>query len=290
LAAPVVRSPIGRSALLTGNFTRAQAEAIVSRLPPRTIGMQLRPAPWASAFFGRQSADTGGQDRPFTSKDEGVTLPSVVSETKPVYTQAAKDAKIQGDMEMSVVVKTDGTVGDVTVTKSLDAEYGLDQAAVDAARLWKFTPGTKGGKAVPVEVTLRCGCLSVGWPLLGRPPAGGARLLQRLQHLGVRLARPVDRHMRRDVQLAGRNRLQHGVAPRLLLPAVVEEVGLDERAVARHPGEEGRLHVRGLDVVEDHGVRAVLELQLVVDQLEHRGFGERQGVLFHGMGAAGGLL
>ena len=113
VAAPVVRSPIGRSALLTGNFTRAQAEAIVSRLPPRIIGMQLRPAPWASAFFGRRAPSAGGQDRPFTSKDEGVTLPSVVSETKPVYTQAAKDAKIQGDVEMSVVVKTDGTVGDV---------------------------------------------------------------------------------------------------------------------------------------------------------------------------------
>jgi len=26
---------------------------------------------------------------------------------------------------------------------------------VDAARLWKFKPGTKGGKAVPVEVTLQ---------------------------------------------------------------------------------------------------------------------------------------
>jgi len=154
VAAPVIRSPIGRSALLTGNFTRTQAEDIVSRLPPRVIGMQLRPAPWAPLFFGRTTSAVG-QDRPFTSKDEGVTLPSVVSETKPVYTQAAKDAKIQGDVEMSVVVKADGTVGEVAVTKSLDTKYGLDQAAVDAARLWKFKPGTKGGKAVPVEVALQ---------------------------------------------------------------------------------------------------------------------------------------
>ena len=55
---------------------------------------------------------------------------------------------------MRVVVKADGAVGEVAVTKSLDTTYGLDQAAVDAARLWKFKPGTKGGKAVPVEVTL----------------------------------------------------------------------------------------------------------------------------------------
>ena len=153
LAAPVVRSPIGRSALLTGNFTRAQAEAIVNRLPPRVIGAQLRQAPWA-AFFGGQGPGSEGQDRPFTSKDQGVTLPAVVSETKPVYTQAAKDARIQGEVELAVVVKTDGNVGDVRVSKSLDEKYGLDQAAVDAARLWKFKPGTKDGKAVPVQVDL----------------------------------------------------------------------------------------------------------------------------------------
>jgi protein TonB len=148
----VVRSPIGRNAVLTGNFTRAQAEAIVNRLPPRIIGMQLRPAPWA-AFFGKGAA-AGDQERPFTSKDEGVTLPSVVSEVKPVYTQAAKDAKIQGEVQMAVVVNADGAVGDVNVTKSLDTQYGLDQAAVDAARRWTFKPGTKGGKAVPVQVDL----------------------------------------------------------------------------------------------------------------------------------------
>ena len=79
----------------------------------------------------------------------------MVSETKPVYTQAAKDAKIQGDVQLLVVVTADGDVGDVSVSKSLDATYGLDQAAVDAARLWKFKPGTKGGKAVPVQVELQ---------------------------------------------------------------------------------------------------------------------------------------
>ena len=150
VAAPLVRSPIGRNALLSGNFTRAQAEAIVNRLPPRAIGMQLRPAPWA-AFLGRAAAD---QDRPFTTKDEGVTLPTVVSEVKPAYTQAAKDARIQGDIQLKAVVKADGTVGDVTVTRSLDKEHGLDRAAVDATRQWRFKPGTKSGKAVPVEVDM----------------------------------------------------------------------------------------------------------------------------------------
>lgn len=150
LAAPVVRSPIGGSAVLTGDFTRAQAEAIANRLPPRRLGMQLRPAPWAS-FVGGQPADAA-QERPFTSQDDGVTLPTVVSEQRPVYTQAAMEAKIQGVVGMAVVVTPEGTVGDVRVITSLDTQYGLDQAAVDAMQFWRFRPGTKNGTPAPVQV------------------------------------------------------------------------------------------------------------------------------------------
>jgi TonB family protein len=149
LAAPVVRSAIGESALLTGDFSRAQAEAIVERLPPRRLGAQLQPAPWAD--FGGQPA-AAAQDRPFTAKDEGVVLPSVVSERKPVYTQAAKEARVQGIVGMATVVTADGRVGAVRVTKSLDTQYGLDRAAVAAMRLWRFEPGTKDGRPVPVQV------------------------------------------------------------------------------------------------------------------------------------------
>jgi TonB family protein len=50
------------------------------------------------------------------------------------------------------VVNTDGTIGDVEVTTSLDA--GLDQEAIKAVKQWRFEPGTKDGKPVPVLITL----------------------------------------------------------------------------------------------------------------------------------------
>lgn len=153
LAAPVVKSPIADSAVLTGDFTRAQAEAIVNRLPTRLLGVQVRPAPWAS-FSGVQPGETP-QERPFTALDDGVTLPTVISETRPVYTQAAMDAKVQGVVGMAVVVTTEGTVGDVRVITSLDTQYGLDQAAVDAMHLWRFKPGTRQGQPVPVQVEVQ---------------------------------------------------------------------------------------------------------------------------------------
>jgi TonB family protein len=62
--------------------------------------------------------------------------------------------KIQGNVELEAVVRTDGTVGDISVLKSLDQKYGLDDAAVSAAKQWVFKPGTKDGKPVNVRVVL----------------------------------------------------------------------------------------------------------------------------------------
>jgi TonB family protein len=85
---------------------------------------------------------------------DGVTLPEVVHEVKPDYTREAMQQLIQGSVWLLCVVGETGDVTDIEVTKSLDAEYGLDQAAVDAARQWKFKPGRKDGKPVAVQVTI----------------------------------------------------------------------------------------------------------------------------------------
>jgi TonB family protein len=134
ISAPMLRSTIRGSAVISGNFTRAEAERIASG---------LRPAGAARA-----------PGQVFKTSDPGVSLPAVVTEVKPRYTQAAMDAKIQGDLELSVVVRADGSVGEVAVTESLDAVYGLDEAAMDAARQWTFVPGTRDGAPVDVEVAL----------------------------------------------------------------------------------------------------------------------------------------
>ena len=84
----------------------------------------------------------------------GVSLPTVVSEVKPDYTPEAKAAHIQGTVRLGAVVLADGTVGNVTVTRSLDTTFGLDQEAVKAAKKWKFKPGTKDGKPVAVRVQI----------------------------------------------------------------------------------------------------------------------------------------
>lgn len=84
----------------------------------------------------------------------GITPPSVVYQEKPQYTPEALVARIQGNVMLDVVVLEDGTVGEVTVTKSLDSVHGLDEAAVSTVKRWRFKPGTSDGNPVAVTVTI----------------------------------------------------------------------------------------------------------------------------------------
>jgi TonB family protein len=83
-----------------------------------------------------------------------ITNPVLKSKVDPKYTREAMQAKIQGEVWIDAIVETDGTVQIATIKKSLDTQYGLDNAALDAARQWTFAPGTLDGKPVRVRTML----------------------------------------------------------------------------------------------------------------------------------------
>jgi periplasmic protein TonB len=99
---------------------------------------------------GRGGGTGGGAYRP----GAGITLPRVLREAKPQYTADAMRAKVQGSVTLECIVMPDGSVGDVRVTKSLDPIFGLDQEAIKAAKLWRFSPGMRQGEPVPVIITI----------------------------------------------------------------------------------------------------------------------------------------
>jgi TonB family protein len=84
----------------------------------------------------------------------GVTWPKALREVHPNYTSDALRAKIAGSVALDLLVRPDGTVGDVQVVRSLDSTFGLDQEAIKAAKQWRFSPGMKDGAPVPVIVTI----------------------------------------------------------------------------------------------------------------------------------------
>jgi protein TonB len=84
----------------------------------------------------------------------GVVGPRLIREVKPAYTAEAMRARIQGTVILEAVVLTDGAVGQVRIVRSLDGTFGLDNEALSAVKEWRFAPGTRAGRTVPVLVTI----------------------------------------------------------------------------------------------------------------------------------------
>ena len=88
----------------------------------------------------------GGPYRP----GSGIEPPRLLKEIKASYTDEARRANVRGDVLLEIVVRRDGSVGDVTVLKGLG--YGLEQRAIAAVRQWQFAPARRQGAAVDVVV------------------------------------------------------------------------------------------------------------------------------------------
>lgn len=86
----------------------------------------------------------GGPFRP----GAGIDPPRLLREVKADYTDDARRRGIQGEVLLEIVIRSDGSVGDVTVLDGLGG--GLDQRAVSAVRQWRFAPARRRG--VPVDI------------------------------------------------------------------------------------------------------------------------------------------
>jgi periplasmic protein TonB len=78
----------------------------------------------------------------------GVSAPIPIFQPEPEYSEEARKAKWQGTVMLSLVVDENGKAVGIKVTKSLG--LGLDEKAIEAVQKWRFKPGTKDGKPVPV--------------------------------------------------------------------------------------------------------------------------------------------
>jgi periplasmic protein TonB len=82
----------------------------------------------------------------------GVSAPSVLFKVEPEYSEEARKAKFQGTVVLFVVVDEHGNPTQLKVIRPLG--LGLDQKAIEAVEKWRFNPGKKDGKPVPVQATI----------------------------------------------------------------------------------------------------------------------------------------
>ena len=83
---------------------------------------------------------------------DSVSRPEKIAGSPPQYTADARLAKVEGTVVVESVIDREGCVRKPTVVKGLP--NGLSEAALDALRLWVFSPALFGGKPVAVYYPL----------------------------------------------------------------------------------------------------------------------------------------
>ncbi|MCM2268525.1 MAG: TonB family protein [Thermoanaerobaculia bacterium] len=81
-----------------------------------------------------------------------VKPPERVFAPQPTYTEIARKARIQGVVIVQAIIDREGNVTNVKVLKGLP--MGLEEAAVEAMKQWKFKPATLNGRPVTVYYNL----------------------------------------------------------------------------------------------------------------------------------------
>jgi protein TonB len=83
----------------------------------------------------------------------GISMPRLIHETKPVYPPGALQLRLQGLVFLEGVVLPDGSLDAIRVTRSLDTMHGVDAEAIRTVKQWRFAPGRdREGRPVPVRV------------------------------------------------------------------------------------------------------------------------------------------
>lgn len=74
--------------------------------------------------------------------------PRIRSKVEPEYSEEARKGKLQGSLQLTLVVDATGAPTQIAVLRPLG--MGLDEKAIEAVSQWRFTPAQKSGTAVPV--------------------------------------------------------------------------------------------------------------------------------------------
>jgi protein TonB len=110
------------------------------------IGIGIGEGDGAGVGPGSGGGTGGGPFRP----GSGIEPPRLLREVKAEYTDEARRRAVQGEVVLEIVVRRDGSVGDIRVLRRLGA--GLDERAVQAVRQWRFAPGRRLGAPVDIVV------------------------------------------------------------------------------------------------------------------------------------------
>ncbi|HET9406426.1 MAG TPA: energy transducer TonB [Candidatus Sulfotelmatobacter sp.] len=80
----------------------------------------------------------------------GVTVPHVIYNPEPSFSEEARKSRTQGVVTLLLVVSKDGHTRDISVRRSLG--MGLDEKSVEAVSQWRFLPAMLDGQPVDAQI------------------------------------------------------------------------------------------------------------------------------------------
>ena len=113
----------------------------------RTIALCLGVAGLLILFNGATGTTAPSQ----TNVSPGEMAERIIFQTPPQYPAEAREARIQGRVDMEVVIDDEGAVAELRV---ITGHPLLSVAAEDAVWQWLYDPYTVGGQPVAVATTI----------------------------------------------------------------------------------------------------------------------------------------
>jgi TonB family protein len=140
--------------------TAIAAIALVTGLAQVVAG-QASPSPGVAAQ-GKKAvqakpiiiADTSDDKLPADSFVKAEEVPQMLEQEQPVYPEKEKVAGVTGKYWLKLLINKQGLVRQAFAFKSEGGAPALEEAAVNAAKKWKFTPALANGKPVACWVAL----------------------------------------------------------------------------------------------------------------------------------------
>ena len=102
---------------------------------------------------GNRGWGPGSGDGVYSVNERGVIAPTLISAPEAEFSDEARRQKYQGVCMVALIVDTHGNPQNVHVIRALG--MGLDEKAMEAIRQYRFKPGSKDGKPVPVQMNVR---------------------------------------------------------------------------------------------------------------------------------------
>jgi TonB family protein len=116
-----------------------------------TVTCRFRKDPKKKKDVTVKSTEAKGDETPPVYAIGDIKAPRLIKRVEPVYPDEAKKGEIEGVVIIEATTNTEGDVIDTTILRSVP---GLDQAALEAIKQWKYEPMIINGKPKGIVFTV----------------------------------------------------------------------------------------------------------------------------------------